>query len=168
MFNNDLIVEHVYFGVDDIKDKYHLYDCLLEKLYIEMDISDKFVFGKTFDLLTDTYFKNSNLNKNSVDYEIKTKSLTYFLKNKNDYLGGIICRPTEEFIDTCIISIVLIFSQFRSHGYGKYLLNYVLNDLKTKYNFKHFGLRCMNCNDVAVKLYQSFGFSPMATFMLKM
>lgn len=167
MINEDLIIEHVNFGTDDLKDKYDLYNNLLEKIYIEMDISDKPIMGKTFDLISETYFKNKNLYKDSILDEIKSKSIVYFLKNKDEYLGGIICRNSNYYTDTYLLSIIMTFPQFRSHGYGKYLLKYVLDDLKIRYKVKHFCLACILNNHAAMNLYRSFGFSPMSTFMLK-
>ena len=43
-----------------------------------MDISDKPIMGKTFDLISETYFKNKNLYKDSILDEIKSKSIVYF------------------------------------------------------------------------------------------
>lgn len=74
-----------------------------------MDISDKPIMGKTFDLISETYFKNKNLYKDSILDEIKSKSIVYFLKNKDEYLGGIICRNSNYYTDTYLLSIIMIF-----------------------------------------------------------
>lgn len=168
MTDNHLIVEHVNFGTDDLKDKYDIYNSLLEKMFIEMDFSDKPILGKIFDLQSNTYFKDKSLYKDSIVDEIKAKTLAYFLKNENVYIGGCICQHSKFYTDTCMISNLVIFSEFRSQGYGKYFLPYILNDLKIKYKFKHFGLNCLTNNHAAMKLYRSFGFSPVSTFMMKL
>lgn len=88
MDDNELIIEHINFGTDDLKDKYDTYNSLLEKMFIELDFSDKAILGKIFDLYVDTYFKDKSLYKNSIIDEIKAKTLAYFLKNNDVYIGG--------------------------------------------------------------------------------
>lgn len=80
MDDNELIIEHINFGTDDLKDKYDTYNSLLEKMFIELDFSDKAILGKIFDLHVDTYFKDKSLYKNSIIDEIKAKTLAYFFK----------------------------------------------------------------------------------------
>lgn len=72
MDDNELIIEHINFGTDDLKDKYDTYNSLLEKMFIELDFSDKAILGKIFDLYVDTYFKDKSLYKNSIIDEIKS------------------------------------------------------------------------------------------------
>ena len=167
MINEDLIIEHINFGTDDLKDKYDTYNSLLEKMFIELDFSDKAILGKIFDLHVDTYFKDKSLYKNSIIDEIKAKTLAYFLKNNDVYIGGCVCQPSKFYINTCMIYNLVIFSEFRSQGYGKYLLKYILNDLKVKYKFKYFGINCLINNNAAMKLYRSIGFSPISTYLMK-
>lgn len=169
MIDNHLIVEHVNFGTDDLEEKYDTYKEILEKVHIEMDFTDRAIVNKVFNLYPDHYFKNKDVYKDVIIDKIKQKAIGYFLKNENEYIGVCLALNSNNFyIDTYLINIFLIFSKFRSQGYGKYLLKYSLNDLKTRYKIKHFGINCYNNNNAAMKLYRSFGFSPVSTFMMKL
>ncbi|MCS4522610.1 GNAT family N-acetyltransferase [Clostridium botulinum] len=50
-----------------------------------------------------------------------------------------------------------ILSNFRKEGYGKVLLNHILNKLKIK-GFKKVMIRVSSENEIALNLYKSLGF----------
>ncbi|TXG38856.1 GNAT family N-acetyltransferase [Seonamhaeicola maritimus] len=55
------------------------------------------------------------------------------------------------------LSMLAVHPEHQNKGYGKELLNMAINNLKNK-GFKNFDLEVLIENEIAIKLYQSFGF----------
>ncbi|KOR24656.1 GNAT family N-acetyltransferase [Clostridium sp. FAM 1755] len=94
----------------------------------------------------DIYFDESQ------DYYIKDAS--FFIKKNNEYIGY-----GQVILENNIPFIVNfgILPKFRKEGYGKILLNHILNKLKTK-GFKKVMIRVSSENEIALNLYKSLGF----------
>lgn len=96
--------------------------------------------------IEDIYFDESQ------NYYIRDAS--FFIKNNTEYMGygQVILEDNMPFIVN--FGILL---KFRSKGYGKILLNYIINKLKSK-GFKKVMIRVSSENKVAISLYRSLGF----------
>ncbi len=94
----------------------------------------------------DIYFDESQ------DYYIKDAS--FFIKKNNEYIGY-----GQVILENSIPFIVNfgIMPNFRNQGYGKMLLNHILNKLKIK-GFQNVMIRVNSENEIALNLYKSLGF----------
>nr|WP_025776461.1 GNAT family N-acetyltransferase [Clostridium botulinum] len=94
----------------------------------------------------DIYFDESQ------NYYVKDAS--FFIKKDDEYIGY-----GQVILENNIPFIVNfgILSNFRKEGYGKVLLNHILNKLKIK-GFKKVMIRVSSENKIALNLYKSLGF----------
>ncbi len=94
----------------------------------------------------DIYFDESQ------NYYVKDAS--FFIKKDDEYIGY-----GQVILENNIPFIVNfgILSNFRKEGYGKVLLNHILNKLKIK-GFKKVMIRVSSENEIALNLYKSLGF----------
>ncbi|MCW6066421.1 GNAT family N-acetyltransferase, partial [Clostridium sporogenes] len=94
----------------------------------------------------DIYFDESQ------DYYVKDAS--FFIKKNDKYIGY-----GQVILENNIPFIVNfgILPNFRKEGYGKVLLDHILNKLKIK-GFKKVMIRVSSENEVALNLYRSLGF----------
>jgi len=86
---------------------------------------------------------------------------TFFLKlidneTSNEIVGFIIVIQDRE--DRINLINLLIRKSYQNKGYGSYLLRYTLNKIKEMNNIKVIVLNVNSKNEVAIFLYQKFGF----------
>ena len=74
----------------------------------------------------------------------------------NDEVGYIETIPNLDYLE---ITDVLIYEKYRSKGYSKVLLDYIINN--TKYN--RFLLEVSVNNEVAISLYKKYAFKKIST-----
>ena len=97
----------------------------------------------------------------------KTSILNLILKNtlflklidnetSNKIVGFIIVIQDRE--DRINLINLLIRKQYQNKGYGSYLLKYTLNKIKEMNNIEVIVLNVNSKNEVAIFLYQKFGF----------
>ena len=101
----------------------------------------------------DAFFKNSILNL--------IVNNTFFFKlinddNSNEIVGFIIIIQDRE--DRVNLINLLIRKQYQNKGYGSHLLKYTLNRIKEMNNIEVIVLNVNSKNEVAIFLYQKFGF----------
>ena len=101
----------------------------------------------------DAFFKNSILNL--------IINNTFFFKlindeNSNEIVGFIIIIQDQEYRVNLIN--LLISKQYQNKGYGSHLLKYTLNKIKEMNNIEVIVLNVNSKNEVAIFLYQKFGF----------
>jgi len=101
----------------------------------------------------DAFFKNSILNL--------IINNTFFFKlinddNSNEIVGFIIAIQDQEYRVNLIN--LLISKQYQNKGYGSHLLKYTLNKIKEMNNIEVIVLNVNSKNEVAIFLYQKFGF----------
>ncbi len=101
----------------------------------------------------DAFFKNSILNL--------IINNTFFFKlinddNSNEIVGFIIVIQDRE--DRVNLINLLISKQYQNKGYGSHLLKYTLNKIKEMSNIEVIVLNVNSKNEVAIWLYQKFGF----------
>lgn len=94
-------------------------------------------------------------NENMLLAEINNPNATFFVCEQNDTIigyGGYIFT-----LDEGDIMDVAILPDYRGRGYGKLLMNSLLDDMKNK-KLKYANLECRKNNIVARKLYETIGF----------
>ena len=104
-------------------------------------------------------FKKDAFSKNSI-LNLILKN-TFFLKLIDDdiskkIVGFIIVIQDLE--DRLNLINLLISKQYQNKGYGSYLLQYTLNKIKEMNNIEVIVLNVNSKNEVAIWLYQKFGF----------
>ena len=101
----------------------------------------------------DAFSKNSILN-------LILKN-TFFLKLIDDDISKIIVGfiiVIQDREDRINLINLLIRKQYQNKGYGSYLLKYTLNKIKEMNNIEVIVLNVNSKNEVAIFLYQKFGF----------
>ena len=104
-------------------------------------------------------FKKDAFSKNSILNLIINN--TFFFKlinddNSNEIVGFIIVIQDQEYRVNLIN--LLISKQYQNKGYGSHLLKYTLNKIKEINNIEVIVLNVNSKNEVAIWLYQKFGF----------
>lgn len=102
------------------------------------------------------------INKRPGDITHSTKQLTIKVLHEDQKIVGFI---TYYFINNIILHIELlaIHSNFRAKGYGKFLINWVINEAKNQ-GAKAAELYVYNTNPKAIEFYKCLGFTPKYTF----
>ena len=104
-------------------------------------------------------FKKDSFSKNSILNLIINN--TFFIKLinvdiSNEIVGFIIVVQDRE--DRVNLINLLISKQYQNKGYGSHLLKYTLNKIKEMNNIEVIVLNVNSKNEVAIWLYQKFGF----------
>ena len=104
-------------------------------------------------------FKKDAFSKNSILNLIINN--TFFFKlinddNSNEIVGFIIVIQDQK--DRVNLINLLISKQYQNKGYGSHLLKYTLNKIKEMNNIEVIVLNVNSKNEVAIFLYQKFGF----------
>jgi len=104
-------------------------------------------------------FKKEAFSKNSVLNLIISNTFFFKLINdgdSNELVGFIIVIQDRE--DRVNLINLLINKQYQNKGYGSHLLKYTLNKIKEMNNIEVIVLNVNSKNEVAIWLYQKFGF----------
>jgi len=104
-------------------------------------------------------FKKDAFSKNSIFNLIINNTFFFKLINddiSNEIVGFIIVIQDRE--DRVNLINLLISKQYQNKGYGSHLLKYTLNKIKEMNNIEVIVLNVNSKNEVAIWLYQKFGF----------
>ena len=104
-------------------------------------------------------FKKDAFSKNSILNLIINNTFFFKLINvdiSNEIVGFIIVVQDRE--DRVNLINLLISKQYQNKGYGSHLLKYTLNKIKEMNNIEVIVLNVNSKNEVAIWLYQKFGF----------
>jgi len=104
-------------------------------------------------------FKKDAFSKNSILNLIINNTFFFKLINddiSNEIVGFIIVIQDRE--DRVNLINLLISKQYQNKGYGSHLLKYTLNKIKEMNNIEVIVLNVNSKNEVAIWLYQKFGF----------
>ncbi len=104
-------------------------------------------------------FRKDAFSKNSILNLIINNTFFFKLINddiSNEIVGFIIVIQDRE--DRVNLINLLISKQYQNKGYGSHLLKYTLNKIKEMNNIEVIVLNVNSKNEVAIWLYQKFGF----------
>ncbi|TKJ18628.1 MAG: hypothetical protein CEE42_16270 [Promethearchaeota archaeon Loki_b31] len=104
-------------------------------------------------------FKKDAFSKNSILNLIINNTFFFKLINddiSNEIVGFIIIIQDRE--DRVNLINLVISKQYQNKGYGSHLLKYTLNKIKEMNNIEVIVLNVNSKNEVAIWLYQKFGF----------
>lgn len=144
----------------DSNDKKNLY-----KIIKEFDKAEDSIDKEFYDL-----WKSKNADS-KIDQILENwrrlGSILYILRKDNNITGFCVVRFGHPFLKNIIsITDIGISKNARGQGLGKYLFKYVIDDLE-KNSDNNIILNVFDRNNIAKKMYSSFGFRPATTTMVK-
>ena len=93
--------------------------------------------------------------------------LLYILRKNGEIIGFCTVKTKYPMLkDSILIHYLSISKEYRGSGFGRYFLNYVMNDLKKTYPNKNVIINVFDRNEPAKKLYSSLGFRVGSLVML--
>lgn len=148
------------------------------------------IIQTSYQNLTDIQKKRLETFKNKLDdsqYKLNNISFKMLKSNKNEKYNFndiiyFICIDISSFpnypIGFCIVipnhipkifDIIQLYidEDYRNKSAAKQLLEYIFNDLKTKYDGELVGINCINENNIANKLFNSLGMQPISIYYKK-